>query len=330
MINKNTSFKNTIRHNWDIEESIALISKPILELVYEAQTLHRLYFKKNKIQMSKLLSIKTGSCPEDCAYCPQSAHYNVELKQEPLMSLEKVKKAAQKAYSEGATRFCLGAAWRGPTDKDLDKVCEMVAEVKALGMESCVTLGLLKDGQAEKLAKAGLDYYNHNIDSSEEYYGSIISTRNFQDRLDTLRRVRQSGLKVCCGGIVGMRESREDRADMLRTLANLDKHPESVPINLLIKIPGTPLEKVDDLNPIELVRVIAAAKIMMPKSTVRLSAGRASMSTSTQTLCFMAGASSIFMGDVLLTAENSGDDEDKKMFQQLGLVSEKNIEIKKL
>ena len=326
MHREHNNFNNTIRHDWDIEESVDLINKPLLELVYEAQTVHRLNFIKNEIQMSKLLSIKTGSCPEDCAYCPQSSHYNVGLKKESLMPLKDVKLAATKAKEEGATRFCMGAAWRGPTDQDLVKVCEMVHEVKSLGLESCVTLGLLKEGQAEKLARAGLDYYNHNIDSSEDFYKSIISTRYFADRLDTLSKVRKSGLKVCCGGIVGMGESRKDRVEMLRALANLDDHPESVPINLLIKIPGTPLEKVEDLDPIELVRVVATAKIMMPKSTVRLSAGRASMSTSTQALCFLAGASSIFMGDILLTAENSGDDVDSEMFDQLGLIPEKNIE----
>ena len=330
MNNKINDIDNTIRHDWDIEESVSLIGKPILELLHEAQTLHRMYFNKNEIQMSKLLSIKTGSCPEDCAYCPQSAHYNVNLKKEALISIEEVKEAANKAHKEGATRFCMGAAWRGPSNDNLNKVCEMITEVKSLGMESCVTLGLLQDGQAEKLAEVGLDYYNHNIDTSEEYYKSIISTRDFEDRLDTLGKVRKSGIKVCCGGIVGMGESRADRVEMLRTLANMDEHPESVPINLLIKIPGTPLEKVPDLDPIELVRTVATAKIMMPESTVRLSAGRASMSISTQTLCYLAGASSIFMGDVLLTADNPGDDKDNQMFEQLGLIAEKKTEIKNL
>ena len=319
---------NTLRHDWTSDEAKSLIDQPLLDLVYQAQTIHRSNFPKNEIQKSKLLSIKTGSCPEDCSYCSQSAHHNVDLKKEPLISLNEVIKAAETAVQEGATRFCMGAAWRGPTDKNIDQVCDMVEAVNDLGLESCVTLGMLKEGHAEKLADSGLNYYNHNIDTSEEFYNSIIRTRKFSDRLDTLQKVRSAGVKVCSGGIIGMGESRTDRAEMLRTLSNLEEHPESVPINMLIRIPGTPLGNVEPLDHIELVRTIALARIMMPMSTVRLSAGRSEMSNSTQALCFLAGASSIFLGDVLLTADNPGTDKDNNMLDNFGLKGEAKISFK--
>ena len=327
-MNKIYKINNTLRHDWASDEAKSLIDQPLLDLVYQAQTIHRSNFPKNEIQKSKLLSIKTGSCPEDCSYCSQSAHHNVDLKKEPLISLSEVVKAAEAAVEEGATRFCMGAAWRGPTDKNIDQVCDMVEAVNNLGLESCVTLGLLKDGHAKKLADSGLNYYNHNIDTSEEFYNTIIRTRKFSDRLDTLEKVRNAGVKVCSGGIIGMGETRTDRAEMLRTLSNLEEHPESVPINMLIRIPGTPLGNVEPLDHIELVRTIALARIMMPMSTVRLSAGRAEMSNSTQALCFLAGASSIFLGDVLLTADNPGTDQDNNMLKNFGLKGEAKISFK--
>ena len=314
--------KDNIRSNWTFNEVLKIYNKSFNELLYEAQTIHRNNFNNSKVQMSTLLSVKTGSCPEDCAYCPQSAHHNTNLEKEKLINIKKVKEAAIKAKQAGSTRFCLGAAWRSPTDKDLDVVCDMIIEVSGLCMESCVTLGMLKDYQAKKLAKSGLDFYNHNIDTSEEYYSKIISTRNFDDRLNTLESVRKANLKVCCGGILGMGETVNDRIKMLITLANLPKHPESVPLNQLIKIPGTPLEKEKDLDPIELVKTIALARILMPHSYVRLSAGRTEMSESTQALAFLAGANSIFQGDILLTAENPGKKKDTKLFKKLGIVSE--------
>jgi len=327
-MNKVYKINNTLRHDWASDEAKSLIDQPLLDLVYQAQTIHRSNFPKNEIQKSKLLSIKTGSCPEDCSYCAQSAHHNVDLKKEPLISLNEVIKAAEAAVEEGATRFCMGAAWRGPTDNNIDQVCDMVEAVNNLGLESCVTLGMLKDGQAKKLADSGLNYYNHNIDTSKEFYNSIIRTRKFSDRLDTLEKVRNAGVKVCSGGIIGMGESRTDRAEMLRTLSNLEEHPESIPINMLIRIPGTPLGNVEPLDHIELVRTIALARIMMPMSTVRLSAGRAEMSNSTQALCFLAGASSIFLGDVLLTADNPGTDKDNNMLDNFGLKGETKISFK--
>jgi len=317
--------KSILRYDWTREESNSLINQPLMDLIYQAQTIHRNNFPKNEIQKSKLLSIKTGSCPEDCSYCSQSAHHNANLKKEPLISLKEVEQAAKDAVKEGATRFCMGAAWRGPTDKNIDLVCEMVKTVNKLGLESCVTLGMLKSEHAKKLADSGLNYYNHNIDTSEEFYKSIITTRNFADRIDTINKVRESGIKVCSGGIVGMGESRIDRVEMIRTLANLEEHPESVPINMLIRIPGTPLADVEALDPIELVRIIALARIMMPKSMVRLSAGRAEMSDSTQALCFLAGASSIFLGDILLTADNPGNSKDDLMLEKFGLRGELEI-----
>lgn len=318
------NIKTIIRHDWSSKEILDYFSKPLNDLLYIAQSIHRNNFDPNSIQRSTLLSIKTGSCPEDCAYCPQSAHYNVGLKKESLVPLEEVINAAKKAKSSGSTRFCMGAAWREPTNKDLEKVCEMVKEVRKIGMETCVTLGMLKLEQAKKLAVSGLDYYNHNIDTSEDYYSKIISTRKYEDRLDTLKRVKSAGLKVCSGGIIGLGETEIDRAEMLRTLSNLEKHPESVPINLLIKIPGTPLENIPELNPIDIIKTIATARIIMPKSVIRLSAGRTKMGISTQALAFLAGANSIFQGDQLLTAPNQKYDDDKAMFDSLGLKSMEN------
>ena len=312
-----------IKNNWSYQQAFKIYSKPFNDLIYEAQSIHRSFFKKNKVQLSTLLSVKTGSCPEDCSYCPQSAHHNTGLKKEKLISIEKVKEAALAAKKSGSTRFCLGAAWRAPTDKNLDEVCEMIQEVSNLGLETCVTLGMLKDYQAKKLAESGLDYYNHNIDTSENYYSKIISTRKFEDRIETLANVRNANLKVCCGGILGMGESEKDRINMLITLANLPKHPESVPINKLIKIPGTPLEKARELEEIELIKIIALARILMPKSYIRLSAGRTEMTDSTQALAFLAGANSIFQGDVLLTASNPGKEKDSNLFKKLGITSEK-------
>ncbi len=320
---KNTKL-NDIRNNWSFKEIESFFKMPFNDLILRAQIMHKKYFKKNEVQLSTLLSIKTGSCPEDCSYCPQSAHHNTNLKKEKLIDIEKVEKAAIQAKKQGSTRFCLGAAWRKPTDKDLKVVCEMIKKVSSLGLETCVTLGMLKDYQAKELAEAGLDYYNHNIDTSEEYYKKIITTRTYADRLDTLEKVRSAGLKVCCGGILGMGESQKDRVEMLMTLANLPKHPESVPLNQLIKIPGTPLAFAKELDPIDLVKTIAVARVIMPSSYIRLSAGRTNMSDSTQALAFLAGANSIFQGDVLLTASNPSEKKDEKLFDQLGLETEKS------
>ncbi|WP_206663914.1 biotin synthase BioB [Wolbachia endosymbiont of Laodelphax striatellus] len=304
---------------WTFAKADQIFNLPFPELIYIAQTEHRKQFNPSEIQISTLLSIKTGSCPENCSYCPQSAHYNTGLQKEPLLEIAKVIEAAKCAKEAGSTRFCMGAAWRGPRDQDLKIVCEMVKEVKKLGLETCVTLGLLKDHQANMLKEAGLDFYNHNIDTSEEYYNKIITTRTFQDRLKTLEYVRASGIKVCCGGILGMGETNEDRIKMLVLLANLDEPPESVPINMLIKIPGTPLENVADVDLLDFVRTIAIARIMMPKSYVRLSAGREKMSDELQALCFLAGANSIFYGEKLLTAQNPVPEQDNHLFQRLGL-----------
>ncbi len=312
-----------IRHDWKYSEVKKLFNLSFNELLYQSHTVHRKYFKKNKVQLSTLLSIKTGSCPEDCAYCPQSAHHNTGLEKEKLIELQKVEKAAIIAKKNGSTRFCMGAAWRKPTDKDLEIVCKMVEKVSSLGLETCATLGMLSKKQAKRLAEAGLDYYNHNVDTSENYYKEIITTRKYEDRLNTLNNVRYAGLKVCCGGILGMGETLKDRIDMLRTLANLPKHPESVPLNQLIKIPGTPLDDKEDLNPFDLVKTISVARIMMPKSYIRLSAGRTNMNDSTQALAFFAGANSIFQGDVLLTAPNPDKNRDAILFDTLGLNSEK-------
>ena len=308
-----------IRHDWTRAEAQALYDLPFMDLLFRAQTIHRASFDPNKVQMSRLLSIKTGGCAEDCGYCSQSAHYASGLKASKLMEVQRVIAEAQKAKDAGATRYCMGAAWRSPKARDMDAVVAMVEGVKALGMETCMTLGMLSDEDIARLGGAGLDYYNHNVDTSEDYYAKVITTRTYADRLDTLARVRDAGIKVCSGGIVGMGEASQDRADMLVTLANLEEHPESVPINMLIAIPGTPLENVEKIDAIDFVRTIAVARIMMPVSYVRLSAGRTGMSDETQALCFFAGANSIFVGDTLLTAENPGEDTDSRLFAKLGL-----------
>ncbi|MEI6354220.1 MAG: biotin synthase BioB [Methylococcus sp.] len=306
-------------HHWSLSEVTAMLTQPFSDLLFQAQTIHREHFDPNELQVSSLLSIKTGSCSEDCAYCPQSAHYQTGLSQESLLPLGDVIEAARAAKAQGAGRFCMGAAWRSPSDRDIDRVCEMIEEVKALGLETCVTLGMLTDQQTHQLKESGLDYYNHNLDTSEAYYSEIISTRTYQDRLETLERVRDAGLNVCCGGIVGMGEGLEDRAGLLIQLANMPRHPESVPINLLVKVEGTPLSDVDALDPLDFVRTIAAARIMMPKSRVRLSAGRSDMSDEMQALCFMAGANSIFYGERLLTTENPVAEADRRLFSRLGV-----------
>ncbi|MCZ2204438.1 biotin synthase BioB [Bartonella sp. A05] len=302
-----------------LEQAKLIFKLPLNEIIYEAQTIHRKYFTPNTVQISTLLSIKTGSCPENCSYCPQSAHYKTDIQKESLMALNDVLEAAKRAKEAGASRFCMGAAWRGPRDKDLNQVCAMISEVKRLGLETCVTLGLLKDGQASRLKEAGLDFYNHNIDTSEDFYDKVITTRTFQDRIDTLDKVRSAGLKICCGGIIGMGEDNDDRIKMLVTLANLDEPPESVPINKLIRIPGTPLEGQEDVDPFDFIRTIALARILMPKSYIRLSAGREQMSDEMQALCFFAGANSIFYGEKLLTSKNPIPENDQFLFKRLGL-----------
>jgi len=307
------------RHDWTVAEVLELLQQPFSDLMYQAQSVHRRVFDPNEIQVSSLLSIKTGSCSEDCAYCPQSAHYDTGLGRENLLSVDAVLEAAHRAKEQGAGRFCMGAAWRSPNDHDIERVCAMVEGVKALGMETCVTLGMLTDRQTRRLKEAGLDYYNHNLDTSETYYSEIITTRTYQDRLDTLERVREAGLNVCCGGIVGMGEDVADRAGLLVQLANLPKHPESVPINMLVQVEGTPLAAVAKLDPLDFVRTIAMARIMMPASRVRLSAGRTEMSDEMQTLCFLAGANSIFYGERLLTTDNPIADSDRRLFGRLGL-----------
>lgn len=312
---------STIRHDWQADEVMALYALPFNDLLFKAQTIHRENFNPNEVQISSLLSIKTGSCSEDCGYCPQSARYESGLKSEPLMPINEVLEAAQQAKSQGATRFCMGAAWRKPKDSDIERVVEMVQGVKALGMETCVTLGMLTDDQTARLKDGGLDYYNHNLDTSEDYYSEVITTRTYQDRLDTLERVRNSGINVCCGGIVGMGESDLDRANLLIQLANMSQHPESVPVNMLVQVEGTPLMGTEQLDPLMFVRTIAVAKIMMPKSRVRLSAGRNEMSDEMQALCFFAGANSIFYGDKLLTTDNPMTNHDLRLFDRLGLKS---------
>jgi len=314
-----------IKTDWSRPEIAALFDRPLLDLIFEAQQVHRRYHPANEVQLSTLLSIKTGGCPEDCGYCSQSAFAKSGLKAEKLMDVDAVLAAAAEAKAGGSGRFCMGAAWRSPKDRDMDALCTMVAGVKAMGLETCMTLGMLTREQSERLAAAGLDYYNHNLDTSPEHYGEVITTRTWQDRLDTLENVRASGMAVCCGGIVGMGESREDRIGFLHALATLPSHPESVPINALVPIAGTSLgdrllaqreSKIDD---IEFVRTVAVARILMPKSMVRLSAGRESMSESTQALCFLAGANSIFTGDRLLTTGNAGANADAALFEKLGL-----------
>jgi biotin synthase len=308
-----------VRHDWTRAEAQTLYEAPFNDLLYRAHTVHRRSFDPNTIQKSRLLSIKTGGCAEDCGYCSQSAHHASGLAATKLMALEPVLDGARRAREAGATRYCMGAAWRSPKARDMDVLCTMVAGVKALGLETCMTLGMLSDDDVGRLKAAGLDYYNHNIDTSERYYNEIITTRTFADRLDTLARVREAGIKVCAGGIIGMGEEPEDRVDMLVTLANLPQHPESVPINMLIAIPGTPLAEAERIDAISFVRTIALARILMPKSHVRLSAGRKDMSEETQALCFFAGANSIFVGDTLLTADNPGEDSDAALFAKLGL-----------
>lgn len=308
-----------VRHDWTLAEAEALFALPLPELLYRAQAAHRRFFDPAEVQYSTLLSIKTGACPEDCAYCPQSSHHHTNLRPEPLMDVATVMFEARAAKASGASRYCMGAAWREPNDGQVERVAEMVRAVSGLGMETCMTLGMLTAEQARTLADAGLDYYNHNIDTSEEHYGEIITTRTFQERLDTLEHVRDAGMAVCCGGIVGMGETRTDRAAMLTTLATLPRHPESVPINQLIRIPGTPLEGVDAVDPIEFVRTIAVAKVMMPASSVRLSAGREEMSDEMQALCFAAGANSIFVGTKLLTTDNPTRRHDDELITRLGM-----------
>ena len=302
----------------DIE---ALFALPFADLMFQAQTVHREHFDPNKVQLSTLLSIKTGGCSEDCGYCPQSVHYDAGVESQGLLNLNDVLIAAKAAKAAGASRFCMGAAWRGPKQHQLEPVLEMVREVKALGLETCATLGMLKDGQAEQLKEAGLDYYNHNLDTAPEFYGDIITTRQYQDRLDTLERVRHADLHVCCGGIVGMGESRAQRAGLIAQLASLDPQPESVPINLLVRVEGTPLADAEALEPLEFVRTIAVARIALPKSLVRLSAGRQQMSDVMQALCFLAGANSIFYGDKLLTTGNPEWERDQHLFDSLGLTA---------
>jgi biotin synthase len=309
-----------VRHDWTREQVRALFALAFPELIYRAQSVHRRNFDPTEVQISTLLSIKTGGCPEDCAYCPQSVHYETGVRADKLMHVDAVLAEARAAREAGASRFCMGAAWREPKDRDLDKVCEMVAGVKALGIESCATLGMLTGLQARRLKAAGLDYYNHNLDTSPDYYGDIITTRTYQDRLDTLGHVRDAGIHVCCGGIVGMGESPEDRVGMVTTLANLPVHPESVPINMLVKVEGTPLATGQPIDPIDFVRTIAVARITMPKSVVRLSAGREDMREETQALCFLAGANSIFYGPKLLTTPNPERDRDLQLMDKLGLV----------
>jgi biotin synthase len=308
-----------IQQDWQVEEVLKLFSMPFNDLIFKASALHRQNHNPNEVQISTLLSIKTGACPENCKYCPQSAHYDTGLEKQALMPIDKILESAENAKKAGASRFCMGAAWRSLHDRDVEKICEIVEAVKETGLETCMTLGMLTDSQSKKLKEAGLDYYNHNIDSSEEFYSEIISTRNFADRLNTLKNVREAGLNVCSGGIVGMGEKREDRAKMLIVLANLPKQPESVPINMLVKVKGTPLENVESLDPFEFIRTIAVARIMMPKAKVRLSAGREEMNEQTQALCFLAGANSIFYGEKLLTTQNPQTQKDQELFAKLGI-----------
>lgn len=318
---------SSIRHNWTLDQVNALFALPFNDLVFQAQTTHRQHFTPNEVQVSTLLSIKTGACAEDCKYCPQSGHYNTGLERERLIEVEKVLTQAQAAKDKGATRFCMGAAWSNPKQRDMPYLIEMVRGVKAIGLETCMTLGMIDTDQAERLANAGLDFYNHNLDTSPEFYGEIITTRTYQDRLDTLQHVRDAGMKVCCGGILGMGESANDRSALLMQLANLPEHPESVPINMLVKVQGTPLENVEDMDSFEFIRAIAVARIMMPASHVRLSAGRSRMNEQMQALCFMAGANSIFYGDKLLTTDNPEADADRLLFAKLGIKPEQGHDV---
>lgn len=307
------------RHDFNTSEVLELFALPFNDLIFKAAEIHRRFHNPNAVQISTLLSIKTGSCPENCKYCPQSAHYNTGLQKESLLEISKILEAANAAKEAGASRFCMGAAWRNLHDRDVDQICKIVDEVKKTGLETCMTLGMLTSNQSKKLKDAGLDFYNHNIDSSPEFYSEIISTRNFEDRLNTLKNVREAGLNVCSGGIVGMGEVREDRAKMLIVLANLPTHPQSVPINMLVKVKGTPLAEVENLDEFEFIRTIAVARIMMPKTVVRLSAGRENMNEQTQALCFLAGANSIFYGEKLLTTANPEMERDSKLLEKLGI-----------
>lgn len=311
--------RQDIRHNWTLQEAQALLNLPFNDLLFRAQSMHRRYFNPNDVQVSTLLSIKTGACPEDCAYCPQSARYDTGLEKEKLLEVQAVIEKAKAAKAAGSDRFCMGAAWRSPRNKDMPYVVAMVKGVKALGLETCMTLGMLDEDQSQQLAEAGLDYYNHNLDTSPEYYGEIITTRTYADRLGTLANVRNAGMKVCSGGILGMGESPQDRASLLVQLANLPQHPDSVPVNQLVKVAGTPLEAEQDLDPIDFIRVIAAARIMMPASRVRLSAGREQMSEEMQAMCFFAGANSIFYGECLLTTPNPAANKDQALLRKLGI-----------
>ncbi len=323
VVDANTIKKNTpvpqAPQRWTVAQIVELFELPFSDLIHRAQTVHRENFDPNAVQVSTLLSIKTGGCSEDCGYCPQAARYHTDVENEDLLQLDEVLAAARAAKESGASRFCMGAAWRGPKQRDLDPVLKMVQEVKAMGLETCATLGMLKEGQAEQLKEAGLDYYNHNLDTAPEFYGDVITTRTYQDRLETLERVRDADINVCCGGIIGMGESRNQRAGLIAQLANMDRPPESVPINMLTQVEGTPLHGTDELDPIEFVRTIAAARIIMPKSYVRLSAGRQSMHEGIQALCFIAGANSIFYGEKLLTTGNPEAEADKQLFAKLGL-----------
>ncbi len=304
---------------WSVAQVEALLQLPFADLIYRAQQVHREHFDANTVQLSALLSIKTGGCPEDCGYCPQAARYDTSVKSQELMGIGEVLEAARVAKAAGATRFCMGAAWRGPKQRDLEPVLEMVREIKAMGLETCATLGMLKDGQAEQLKAAGLDYYNHNLDTAPEFYDQVITTRDYQDRLDTLKRIRDADLSVCCGGIVGMGEGVSQRAGLISQLANLDPYPESVPINMLVQVEGTPLAGSEEIDPLDFVRTIAAARITMPSARVRLSAGRQQMSEAVQALCFLAGANSMFYGDRLLTTNNPEVERDRALLEKLGM-----------
>ncbi len=314
-----TTGDSGFRHDWTTAEIESLFEKPFNDLLFEAQQTHRLHFDANEVQISTLLSIKTGKCPEDCSYCPQSIRYDTDLEDEALMSVEDVLAAAKQAKENGASRFCMGAAWRSPKERDLKPVMEMIKGVKELGLQTCLTAGMLTKQQATSLKDAGLEYYNHNLDTSPEFYGAVITTRTYDDRLETIQHVRDAEMNVCCGGILGMGESRKDRAGLLQQLVNMEKHPESVPINMLVRVEGTPLENEQELDPIEFVRTIAIARILMPKSFVRLSAGREEMSDEMQALCFLSGANSIFYGEKLLTTPNPAANSDKALFAKLGI-----------
>lgn len=311
--------KSSLNQSWALADVLDLFNSPFNDLLFKAQTVHRQFHNANEVQIATLLSIKTGGCPEDCKYCPQSVHYDADVDTHALMDIDDVLSAAKAAKQQGATRFCMGAAWRSPTERQVEQMVPVIEAVGDLGLETCVTLGMLSESHASRLAEAGLDYYNHNLDTSREFYSEIISTRTYQDRLDTLDNVRDAGINVCCGGIVGMGEARSDRAKLLAELANMPKHPESVPINMLVRVAGTPMESGEDLDIFEFIRTVAVARIMMPASWVRLSAGRTEMTREAQSLCFLAGANSIFGGDRLLTTPNPEEDEDKALFDTLGI-----------